>query len=177
VAPGTASGATVSVVVSLNGVPSAPFKVSVAATDPGIFTLGSSGQGAVLNINTNVTPNDYSVNGAKNPAPAGAWVAIYASGFGVTSCNSTPTSPCTLPAPTESQFVSGGMVTPLAPVSVTIGGLAVASPVAVVPVGSVIGLLQINAQLPVNLTSGSAVPVVVTIGGKNSTGIATIVVR
>ncbi len=177
VAPGTASGAAVNVVVSLNGVASAPFKVNVAATDPGVFTLGPSGQGAILNIDTSVTPNDYSVNGVKNPAPAGTWVAIYATGFGATSCSSTTSSPCSLPAPTESQFVSGGIVSPLAPVSVTIGGQAVTSPVGVVPVGSVVGLLQINAQLPVNLTSGTAVPVVVSIGGKSSTGIATLVVK
>ena len=171
VAPGTASGAQVNLTVTYNGVAAAmPFQVNVAATNPGIFTLGPSGQGAILNINTSVTPNDYSVNGVKNTAAAGSWVAIYATGFGVTTCTSAPSSACDSPAPTESQFVGGGVVTPVGTVSVTIGGQAVTSPVAVVPVGSVIGLLQINAQVPANVTSGSAVPVVVSIGGLAAPG-------
>ena len=151
--------------------------MNVAATNPGIFTLGPSGQGAILNINTSVTPNDYSVNGAKNTAAAGSWVAIYATGFGVTNCTSAPGSACDSPAPTESQFVGGGVVTPAGAVTVTIGGQAVTSPVAVVPVGSVIGLLQINAQVPASVASGSAVPVVVSVGGVSSAGIATMAVK
>ena len=59
----------------------------------------------------------------------------------------------------------------------TIGGQTVTSPVAVVPVGSVIGLLQINAQVPASVASGSAVPVVVSVGGVNSAGIATMAVK
>jgi uncharacterized protein (TIGR03437 family) len=178
VAPGTASGSTVNLVVTFNGVPSAvPFKVTVAATDPGIFTLNAAGQAALLNIDTSVTPIDYSVNSVKNPAAAGTWVAIYATGFGATTCTSTPTSQCASPPTQESQFVSGGTVTPVGAVAVNIGGLPVTSPVAVVPVGSVVGLLQINAQLPVTLTTGTAVPIVITIGGVASAGTATMVVK
>jgi uncharacterized protein (TIGR03437 family) len=178
VAPGTASASKVNLVVTYNGVAAAtPFKVNVAATNPGIFTVGPSGQGAILNINTSVTPNDYSVNGAKNTAPPGSWVAIYATGFGATTCTSAAGSTCDSPAPTESQFVGGGVVTPAGAVTVTIGGQTVTSPVAVVPVGSVIGLLQINAQVPANVTPGSAVPVVISVGGVASTGVATMAVK
>jgi hypothetical protein len=91
-----------------------------------------SGLGAILNINTNVTPNDYSVHGVKNPAPAGSWVSIYATGFGVTSCMSTSSNPCVSPAPPEGQSVTGGIITPVGAVAVTIGGQAVTSPVGVV---------------------------------------------
>ncbi len=178
VAPGTASGPRVDLVVTYNGVAAGtPFKVNVAATNPGIFTLGPSGQGAVLNINTAVIPNDYSVNAAKNPALIGSWVAIYATGFGVTSCAPATGSPCDSPAPTASQVVGGGTVTPVGAVSITIGGQAVTSPVAVVPVGSVIGLLQINAQVPSGVVAGSAVPVVLSIGGVTGVGIATMAVK
>src|SRR5215472_15157908 len=111
--------------------------------NPGIFTVGPSGQGAILNIHTSVTANDYSVNGTKNTAAPGSWVAIYAAGFGVTTCASFQGSTCDSPAPTESQFVGGGVVTPAGTIAVTIGGQAVASPVAAAPVGSV-RLLQIN---------------------------------
>jgi uncharacterized protein (TIGR03437 family) len=41
----------------------------------------------------------------------------------------------------------------------------------------VIGLLQINAQLPVTLPSGTAVAVVISIGGISSAGTATIVIK
>jgi uncharacterized protein (TIGR03437 family) len=164
--------------VSYNGVSAAtPFKVTVAATDPGIFTLNAAGQAAMLNIDTSVTPIDYSVNSAKNPAAAGTWVAIYATGFGATACTSTAASQCATPPTQESQFLAGGTVTPVGAVAVTIGGLPVTSPVAVVPVGSVIGLLQINAQLPVTLTTGTAVPIVISIGGVLSTGTASMVVK
>jgi len=178
VAPGTASGPSVNLNVTYNGVTSAtPFSLNVVAADPGVFTLGPSGQGAILNIDTSVTPNNYTVNGAKNPATTGSWVAIYATGFGVTSCTAAPNSPCDSPPPTESQFVGGGIVTPVGALAVTIGGQSVASPVGVVPVGSVIGLLQVNAQVPAGVTAGSAVPVVISIGGANSVGTATMAVK
>ena len=178
VAPGTASGPTVNLVVTYNSVPAAaPFHVNVAAVNPGIFTLGPSGQGAILNINTSVVPNDYSVNGAKNAATVGSWVAIYATGFGVTSCTPAPGSACDSPAPTEAQFVGGGTVTPVGAVSLTIGSHAVVSPVAVVPVGSTIGLLQINAQVPSGVTAGSAVPVVLSVGGITGAGVVTMAVK
>ena len=178
VSPGKASGAKVNVLVTFNGVAAAtPFVVNVAAANPGVFTLGPTGQAAVLNINTSVVPNDYTVNGSANPATKGSWVAIYATGFGATTCATVGNSKCDSPPPTEFQFVGGGLVTPSNPVSVTIGGQSVTSPVAVSPVGSVIGLLQINAQVPATVTSGNAVPVVVTVGGVNSAGVATIAVK
>ncbi len=178
VAPGTASGPKVNLVVTYNGVAAAtPFKVNVAAANPGIFTLGPSGQAAILNINVNVNPNNYSVNGAKNPAPAGSWIAIYATGFGATTCAAAQNSPCDSPPPTESKFVGGGTVTPTGALTVTIGGQAVTSPVGVVPVGSVIGLLQINAQVPAGVASGAAVPVTISVGGIAGMGVATMAVK
>ena len=178
VAPGKASGAVVDVNVTYNGTQSTKaFQVNVADADPGIFLLDTSGQGAILNIDTTVTPNNYTVNDAKNAATAGSWVAIYATGFGVTSCADVQGSPCDNPAPTEAQFVGGGLVTPTGALAVTIGGQTVTSPVGVVPVGSIVGLLQINAQVPAGVTAGTAVPVVISIGGIKSVGLATMVVK
>ncbi|SPE31898.1 exported hypothetical protein [Candidatus Sulfopaludibacter sp. SbA3] len=172
------AGTVVDLFVSYNGVTSTiPGKAGIATADPGIFTLGPSGQGAVLNIDTSVTPNNYSVNGVKNAAPAGSWVAIYATGFGTTNCTAVPNSPCDPQPPAEGQLVTGGTVMPAGAVAVTIGGQPVTAPVGVVPVGSVIGLLQINAQLPVSLPSGPAVPVVISIGGIKSLGTATIAIK
>jgi uncharacterized protein (TIGR03437 family) len=52
----------------------------VVGTAPGLFTLDSSGrgQGAILN-------QDYSVNGASNPATGGDIVILYGTGEGQTS--------------------------------------------------------------------------------------------
>jgi uncharacterized protein (TIGR03437 family) len=152
------------------------FKVNVAATIPGIITVGPSEQGAILNIKTSVTPNDYSVNSTKNTAAPGSWMTIYATGFRVTTCTSVQGSTCDSSAP-KSQFGGGGVVTPAGTLAVTIGGQAVASPVAVVPDGSVIGLLQIKAQAPASVTPGNAVPVVVSVGGVSSAGVATMAVK
>jgi uncharacterized protein (TIGR03437 family) len=153
------------------------FKVDVVAADPGVFTLDPSGQAAILNIDTSVNPRNYSVNGAKDLASAGSWVAIYATGFGLTSCVDAGASKCDSPAATAAQFVGGGTVTPNGAVTVTIGGQAVISAVGVVPVGSIRGLLQINAQLPASVSAGTAVPVVISIGGVASTGNATMAVK
>jgi uncharacterized protein (TIGR03437 family) len=177
VGPGTASGPTVHVNLSYNGNNAAAFTVNVAATHAGIFTIGPSGQAAVLNINTSIVPNDYTVNGSNTPATKGSWVAIYATGFGLTTCTSAPSSPCDSPPTTESEFVGGGTVTPTGAVAVTIGGQAVVAPVAVVPVGSVVGLLQINAQVPSTVTAGNAVPIVLSIGGVATTATATMAVK
>jgi uncharacterized protein (TIGR03437 family) len=171
------TGPQVDVVLTYNGVQSTARKVNVAAADPGVFTIGSTGQAAVLNVDTTATSTAYSVNSTTNPTHPGSWVAIYLTGFGKTSCTAAPSSPCDTPAPTESQLVGGGVVSPTAPVAVQIGGQAVSAPVAVVPVGSVVGLLQINAQVPASVTAANAVPIVVTIGGVTSTGLATIAVK
>ena len=48
---------------------------------------------------------------------------------------------------------------------VTIGGAAAVVAYAGPLPGSIIGLLQINVTVPVGATTGSAMPVVVTIGG------------
>lgn len=178
VTPGKTSGPKVPLLVTYNSVPAAaPFQVTVAAVNPGVFTLGPTGQAAVLNINTSVVPNDYTVNGSANPATKGSWVAIYATGFGATTCTAMPSSACDSPADTEFNFVGGGQVTPSGGVAVTIGGQPVISPVGVVPVGSVIGLLQINAQVPANVASGAAVPIIISVGGVASTAAATMVVK
>jgi uncharacterized protein (TIGR03437 family) len=178
VAPGSASGSSVPVKVTYAGATtSVATKVIVTAADPGIFTIGGSTQGAILNINTSVTPADFTVNSTSSPAHPGGWVAIYVTGFGATSCADAPSSPCGSPAPTAADFVKGGTVTPTGTVAVTIGGQSVDAPVGIVPVGSVIGLLQVNAQIPATVAAGDAVPVVVSIGGNSSTGTATMAIK
>ncbi len=160
------SGTAVSLILTYNGISSAPFSVNVVNTDPGIFTIDASGvgQGAILNFNS--TTGDYTVNSAANAATAGSTVVIYATGFGAINCASTPSSTCT-PDPDETQLVAG-TVTPSAAVSVTIGGQNATVQAAMAPIGSVAGLLQINVTVPAGIAASAAVPVVVTFGAASS---------
>jgi uncharacterized protein (TIGR03437 family) len=160
----TQVGQTVPVVVTNNMTASASMNVSVAATAPAIFslTLNGSGQGAIEN-------QDASINGSSNPAAAGTIISIYATGegqivpAGVTGCISGGT----LPLPT-----------PVAKVSLTIGGQAVTDiEYAGEAPDAVCGLLQINATIPSSVAAG-AQPVTLTIGAvTNSSQNITVAVK
>ena len=65
--PAELTGNTASLVVTANGVASAPMTVNIAGANPGIFTPG------ILN-------QDSSVNSPTNPANTGSFVQIYATG-------------------------------------------------------------------------------------------------
>ena len=149
-------GQTVPVVVTNNGTASATLTVSVVATAPAIFALtqNGSGQGAILN-------QDDTVNGVANPAAPGSIISIYATGEGQI-----------VPAGTTGCITGGTLPlpTPIAAVSLTIGGQAVPTlEYAGEAPDSVCGLIQINATLPSNLSAG-AQPIVLTFGSAGNTG-------
>jgi uncharacterized protein (TIGR03437 family) len=121
----------------------------VAATAPGIFTVSGAGTGQIDMAN-----QGGSLNSATSPAPKGTTVTFYATGEGVTSPAGVDGTPTSLTAPGK----------PVASVTLTIGGVT-ATAVAVEAPGVVAGVLQINATVPTTVTSGAAVPVVLTIGG------------
>jgi uncharacterized protein (TIGR03437 family) len=159
-----ASSTTVNVVVVYQGNASTPFPIAIAATRPGIFTHSGSGtgQGAILN-------QDQSINGASSPAARGSWVAIYATGEGITT-----------PAGVDGR-VSAYHGTPLpkaqAACSATIGG----QPANVNYCGEApdftAGVLQMNVQVPDSINPGTSVPVTITIGGVTSQANVTIAVQ
>ncbi len=94
---------------------------------------------------------------------------IYATGFGQTS-----------PAGDETSLITavGGPVTPVATVTVSIGGQNAPVMAAQAPLGSVPGVLQINATVPTTgLTSGNTVPVLVTVGTATSQARVTMAVK
>ena len=72
-----ANQATTTIALQYGGVTSSAWSVPVAASAPGVFTIGATGlgQAAVLN-------QDSSVNSASNPAPRGSVIQIYATGEG-----------------------------------------------------------------------------------------------
>jgi uncharacterized protein (TIGR03437 family) len=159
------SGNPVDLVVTYNAVASTAFVVNVVDADPGVFTVDSSGvgQGAILNYNA--ITGDYTVNGASNAATKGSIVVIYATGFGQTT-----------PGGTETHLISGSVV-PVALITASIDGQAAAVQAAAAPVGSVPGVLQINATVPANTKPGVAVPVVILAGAAQSQARVTMVVK
>ena len=166
---GVTTGGQVNLSVTYNSITSAsPTKVNAVAANPSLFTLNYSGtgQGAILNFNP--ATGDYTLNGPANLATKGTtWAVLYLTGFGLTNCvgipasGATPASNCNATA-TAANLI-GGAVTPILPVSVTIGGIAAAGAMAQAPIGSVAGLMQVNVLVPAGVASGN-VPVVVSLG-------------
>ena len=107
------------------------------------------------------------MNSAANPAEKGAVVSLYATGEGET----------------DPQVADGRLATPQvlprpkAPVEVTIGGWRAEVLYAGAAPGQVVGLLQVNARVPAGAPSGSAVPVVLTIGAASSQPGVTLAVK
>jgi uncharacterized protein (TIGR03437 family) len=124
------------------------------ATTPAIFAADSSGNGpgAILDAAS-------FLNSAANPTPKGAAIQIFGEGSGLW---------------TGGRYGDGLIdtfgppyATPVAPVSVTIGG----QPAQVIYAGQapdlVTGVLQVNAIIPLNIGSGPQ-PVVLTVGGNSN---------
>ena len=147
---------TTSMVMSYNGVGSAPLQLRVVPAAPGVYTLNGSGggQGAILNQNG-------SVNSVINPEAAGNFIRIYVTGEGATS------------PPGADGVINPGVQTspqPVLVVGVTIGGIPVpasAIPYAVEAPGATAGVMLVDTQIPLGVGTGP-VPVVVTVGGTPS---------
>jgi uncharacterized protein (TIGR03437 family) len=135
----------------------ATLPVSTAA--PAIFVTSASGQGAILN-------GDLSVNSPANPAARGSSIAIYATGTGLVS----PAVPDGTIVPATNLPLSASAVT------VTIGGQAATVSYQGAAPGFVAGVMQINAQIPVGVTPGPAVPVTMSVGGAAGLNTVTVAV-
>lgn len=125
--------------------------VRITASAPGIFSVlqNGQGQGAVLNENS-------TQNFGTNPARRGSVVQIFATGAGET----TPALLAGEPAPASGNPLVLTNVQP----TVTIGGQTARVQFSGMAPGYV-GLWQINAEVPVDVAPGSAVPLVVSAGG------------
>jgi len=146
-----ASQDNLSLEVQYQGQSTPTVHVPVAPTAPGLFTVdrSGSGQGAILN-------EDTSLNSPSNPALRGTIVALYGTGQGQTD-----------PGGQEDVIPGDALATVVSPVTVTIGG----QPADVLYAGTaptLAGVVQINVRVPTGIQPGSAVRVVVTIGGVNS---------
>jgi uncharacterized protein (TIGR03437 family) len=120
--------------------------------DPGIFTIGGLGTGQAAVLNYNNTTQTYSINSAKNAAPRGSTIVIYATGLGA------------LYNPISDGFIALSSDSVVDPVQVTIGGQPAVVSYAGAAGGSVAGLVQVNAIVPPTVAVGQAVSMTVTGG-------------
>ncbi len=152
VVPYSAAGQrSLSLQVQYQGQRTATMQIPIAPTAPGLFTLdrSGSGPGAILN-------EDTSINSPANPAVRGSIVALYGTGQGQTD-----------PGGQEDEIPGDALATVVSPVQVTIGG----QPADLLYAGTaptLAGVMQINVRVPSGIKPGSAVPVVVAIGGVKS---------
>jgi uncharacterized protein (TIGR03437 family) len=153
--------ASTTIQVEYNGVKGNTVTVPVIASSPGIFTQ-SYGPGQVWMVN-----QDNTFNSSSNPAPRNTYVAFWVTGQGLVNTTlADGTQPSGPPFPT-----------PMLPVSVSLGGVQV--PAANLAFDGLIysGEVQINVLIPANAPTGSAVPLVVTIGGVPSRSDATMAIQ
>jgi uncharacterized protein (TIGR03437 family) len=131
----------------------------VAAAVPAIFALNASGSGpgAVLN-------QDYSVNSASNPAPAGSVIQVFATGGGAIVGGAV-----------DGALAQGAASLVIQPTA-TIGGVNAPVQYAGSAPTLVNGAIQVNLTVPAGLTPG-AQPVTITIGTARSQSGITVAVH
>ena len=132
------SGAT-SMIVTSNGVASAPVTLNVVPSVPAIFSSDASGKGQAAALN-----QDYSINSTSNPAPIGSVVQLFGTGGGTLTNDTLPHL--------------------ILPVSATVGGSPAQVTYAGIAPGLVQGAMQANVQIPAGITPGPSVPIVLTVG-------------
>jgi uncharacterized protein (TIGR03437 family) len=159
--PFGAGGAQTTIQVVVNGVMSSVVTVPIVSTSPGIFTQ-AYGPGQAWMVN-----QDGTFNSSSNPAARNSYVAFWLTGQGYVNA----------PPPDGIQPTGPPFPTPVQPVSVSLGGVPL--PAAnVVFVGLVYsGEVQINLLIPAGAPTGSAVPLVVTIGGASSRTDVTVAIQ
>ena len=155
------TGTTASVVVIANGVTTANYQATVAATSPGLFTLNASGAGQTVALN-----QDGSLNSATNSAAAGSVMVLYATGLGQIAP----------PGQDGSRNSAVVLAEAVAPVTATIGGKAAQVIYAGAIPGALAGLMQVEVVVPAGAGTGP-VPVVITTAGASSQAGPTVVLK
>jgi len=167
IAPFEISGKTTTMVqVQNNDVWSNPVMLSVTPSSPAFFTLTQNGKGQVAALNVNQKDGSVSVNSSSNAAPRGSIVTLYATGAGTGDGGN------------DDGLITGNQLShPLQKVRVSIGGLDAEILYAGSAPGLVAGVLQVNAKIPNNASTGNAVPVVLTVGDHSSQDATTLAVQ
>ena len=110
---------------------------------------------------------DGTVNSTANPAAAGSYVFVYATGEGQTTPGGIDGKPGDAPAPTPTAQ----------PVTATVGGVSAKVQYAGGVPGLVAGVLQVNVLVPQGVASGNSVPIVLNIGGQSTQTGVTLSIR
>jgi len=154
---------TVPVIAEYLGSRSAPVNVRILSAVPAFYSLAASGSGPGAFLNQNG-----GVNSAATPAQPGQVVILFATGEGLTT-----------PLQADGQVTPGvePLPRPRLKVTVTMGGVECPVLYAGAPPGLVAGAMQVNVQLPANVPSGDAVPVVLSVGEAMSPDTVTIAIR
>lgn len=159
-----AGKSAVDVILEYDNVQSAPVRVPVAASAPGLFTI-AGGTGPVVAI-----LESGCCNSAQNAARRGEVVVFYATGEGQT--NPPGRDGSLAEYATLAEFPR-----PVLPVRVTIGGQEAEILYAGAAPGFVAGLMQLNVRLPAGAPLGEAVPVVLQVGQNASRAGVTMTIR
>jgi uncharacterized protein (TIGR03437 family) len=133
---------------------SVPQALVVAQAQPGIFTVNEQGTGQGIIMRS----DQVTVAQPGTPASIGETIAIYCTGLGAVS-----------PAVKEGSAapVTPPLSTTVNPVTVTIGGKSAQVAFSGLTPGFA-GLYQVNAVVPSGITTGDAVPVVLSVAGQTS---------
>jgi uncharacterized protein (TIGR03437 family) len=136
--------ATVEIFTGGSATPVSSGTAKVADAAPGIFTITASGSGqaVVQNYLDYSTNGDFDIRPGARPEASGNIIIIYATGIG----NTSPLVPDGQPAPNSPLAVA------TAPTTVTIGGVS-ANVLFSGLVPGLVGLWQINAELPASLAT------------------------
>jgi uncharacterized protein (TIGR03437 family) len=152
--------------IQRNGTSSVPLDVTVADVLPAIYTTNQSGkgQGAILIANTGLLAAPLGAFPGSRPVQRGEYLEIYASGLGTV-----------LNRPADGAAAPAGATTLMTP-TVTIGGVQATNVIYSGLAPGLVGLYQVNVQVPVGVPTDDAVEVVVAVGG-NSSNTVTIAVQ
>jgi uncharacterized protein (TIGR03437 family) len=136
-----------------------PLSLNVRSLEPGIFRLGSSEYGAILN-------QDYTVNMPSNPAARGSVITFWGTGMGSFET-----------AYEDGAIVGANYAVLRSPIRVSVGGIdgqvlyAGSSP------EMVAGVTQVNLRLAPNTRVSSRVPMAITLGDVTSSELAYVSVK
>ncbi len=158
---GVSRSPSTTIQVRYNGVAGNTVTVPVVESAPGIFTQ-QYGPGQVWMVN-----QDGTINSSSNPAARNSYVTFWVTGQGAVD----------MPPPDGTQPTGPPYPTPVLPVSVSLGGVAVSTANVVFEGLVYSGEMQINLLIPTDAPSGNAVPLVVSVGSASSRPDATIAIR
>jgi uncharacterized protein (TIGR03437 family) len=156
--------ATTAVVVEFSGVPSNAVPFNVVAAAPGIYTLNTAGTGPGAIVNQNGTVNTPNVAEKR-----GNIISVYMTGEGQTN-----------PGGVDGSIIPpllSALKRPLLPVTATIGGVQAEVQYAGSAAGLISGVMQVNVLIPATAPTGTAVPIVVSVGGTPSQAGVTVAVQ